>query len=198
MLTIDPPPCSRMTGIACLHPSIDAAQVHRHDPLPRVELHVGDGLVLRELRRLGERGVVVEEVEPPELADGHRDHRRDLLLVADVGVDRDRAPALVADRRGDALGFGAADVVDDDRRAFRGEHVRGGFADARPGTGDDRDLPLDPAASRVDATASSNSADRRRAPTRAAQRDRGARVRVASHAGNRRDQVARPRARSGS
>ena len=48
-----------------------AAQVDGHDPLPGVDLHVGDGPVLRELRRFRERGVVVEDVEAPELADGH-------------------------------------------------------------------------------------------------------------------------------
>ena len=88
---------------------------------------------------------VVDEVEPPELADRRlRQPRRD-ALIADAAGDRDRPPALGTDGGRSRLRLGGVAGVDDNRRTLPRQPGGGGEADAARGPGKDRGLTLEPA-----------------------------------------------------
>ena len=72
--------------------------------------------------------------------------RRDAVVVRDGAAARrgDLVDDLLRGRRVGAVAVGAAaEVVDDDRRAFGREQQRVTAADAAPRAGDDRDLAVE-------------------------------------------------------
>jgi hypothetical protein len=86
-------------------------------------------------------GVVVQDVEPAEMAGRGLDGARDAVGIGDIGRDRDRAiagemRALLARRR--------IDLGDRDAGALAGEQDRGGAADPGARAGDQRHLAFEP------------------------------------------------------
>ena len=75
----------------------------------------------------------------PQVVDGQRDGRRDLILVGHVGGDE---AGDVAELLGGGLAGLDLDVGDDDPSALVDEALRGGPADAARRAGDDRDLSV--------------------------------------------------------
>ena len=63
--------------------------------------------------------LLIDDVQPPEAVDGVLDHRGDLLLVGDVGLDRQRRAAALPDLLGELLEPVAAPGGDRDRRSAR-------------------------------------------------------------------------------
>ena len=91
-----------------------------------------------------DRGVVDQDVDAPEL--GHRlaDHGVDLVPRGDIGDDRDRLDAAVADLARHRLGFLlVAAGVDDDMGALARQPQRRGAADVAAGAGDQCDLAIE-------------------------------------------------------
>ena len=78
---------------------------------------------------------------PPKRVGGRAHHRRDLLLVRDVDLDRERVARAQRDR---LLGRLAIDVGDADLRALVGEQHRRLAAHAAARAGDHRDLAVEP------------------------------------------------------
>ena len=117
--------------------------MHGDDRVPLVLFHVHEHPVAQDA------GVVDEDVEPAERVDRVLDEAAgagevgDVLAVGDGLAARglDLGDDLLRRRQVGALaGERAAEVVDDDLRAGRGERERVRAADAAPGAGDDRDL----------------------------------------------------------
>ena len=97
-------------------------------------------------------GVVDQHVELPEAVDRLLDQVLGPVPVGHVVVVGGRLAALATDDLGHRLGRplvsplagdGGAHVVDDDLGALLGQQQRLAPPDAVPGTGDDRDLPVD-------------------------------------------------------
>ena len=110
-LTIDPPPLSTHRRDRVLHPEEHAAEVDVHRAVVVLHRHVGDEPAGADARD------VAEDVEAPELRHGTLDHRLDVGLLGDVGVERDDR---VADLGGGVL-LGAADVGRQHLRALTDE-----------------------------------------------------------------------------
>src|SRR3546814_5324823 len=84
-------------------------------------------------------GVVDEDAEAAEFFDRLRDDLLARLRLADVGLDRDRAPPFGLDDRGGFDGIGAVLEIDDrDVGALAREKRRDRAADAAVAAGDDR------------------------------------------------------------
>src|SRR6185437_1107659 len=107
---------------------------------------LGRDLVDRPERaaRRADAGVGVDRVEPAELGDGARDVRFDVVFLAGVAGHRHRLAARVADRLGGLLDRLGA-VHADHRRAFAGEELGGGAADAARRPGHHRRSSIQPA-----------------------------------------------------
>ena len=104
-------------------------QVHREDA---VEV----GLVeVEEVAGVGDAGIVDEDVDAAGVRGGSLDDAGDVRPARDVGDDGRRAGHAGGSRGQFRLG----DVGHDDRRAFVGEALRDGEADAARGPGDDGD-----------------------------------------------------------
>ena len=122
-----------------LHPEENAAQQHRLALVP-----VLDGNLFERSDRAADAGVIIDDVETPELADRARDQRLDFSFGGYVGLLKDRAPRVllaIANRS-----FAAFDVKvgDHDRRAFTRELDRGRASDSARRAGDYRHFALEP------------------------------------------------------
>jgi hypothetical protein len=109
-----------------------AAWAHQSRPLAvDVEEEVPLGLVdLEEGGDLDDAGVVHQDVDAAEAADGGVDDGLDLLLAADVEGEAEGLPAGRLDLGGDGLGGVVLEVGDDDAGALLREAEGGGAADA--------------------------------------------------------------------
>ena len=97
------------------------------------------------LDRLGDGGVVHQNVEAAEGLHGLLDHRETFGVFCDVALHCDRLHAERAAFGGDLLGaFGIAGIIDDNVAALLGQQFHGLAADAfaRAGSGDDRGFAL--------------------------------------------------------
>src|SRR3546814_1165993 len=95
-------------------------------------------------------GVVDEDAEAAEFFDRLRDDLLARLRLADVGLDRDRAPPFGLDDRGGFDGIGAVLEIDDrDVGALAREKRRDRAADAAVAAGDDRHLAVEAARARI-------------------------------------------------
>jgi hypothetical protein len=107
----------------------DAAQVDVLDALPGLEVGLQDRAVVGGV----DAGVVHQHVDATELLAGLGEGGADLLLVGDVGSDRQRPDRLLG-----------VEVDADDRGTLGGEEARRGGADPARGPGDHADLVLQP------------------------------------------------------
>jgi hypothetical protein len=108
----------------------EAEAVDLEHPAPLVGVGAHDGAEQHQPR------VVDEAVEPAELRVRLLDERARLVLLADVGRQRDRAAAVLLDALGERLEpIGAAAGQRDARTGLGGEQ-RGRLADARRRSGD--------------------------------------------------------------
>ena len=103
------------------------------------QIEVGFVDVLGEIRG-AEAGVVDEDVEPPELGCHTVDGRRDLVELADVHRDPQRAPAHRADLGLEVLGRGWIEEAESHVGPGVGEGERDCPAQAAGGSGDERGL----------------------------------------------------------
>jgi len=89
---------------------------HSPDMLPVLHRHLGEGFVRPD------RGIVDQDVDAAELGQCPLRQGVDLVLLCDIGEDRYRFDAAVADLAGDRVGLGLVGAgVDDDMRAFTRE-----------------------------------------------------------------------------
>ena len=110
------------------------------DPLPILIAHLEKRLVRPDC------GVVDQDVDAAELAERFRRHRLNLVLLADIGDDRDRLDPEILRLARDRLRFLLVRArIDDDIGAFPRELQHRRAADIAPRAGDQRDLPLEPA-----------------------------------------------------
>ncbi len=117
------------------------AEVDRHDPIPRREVHRDDILVRTVLVERGR--IVVEDVETTERLHRVGDHRSDLAVIGDVDVLRARHPTRACDLLDDGIGAVGCDVGDGDTGTFvREAHCRRA-TDPRSRAGHDRDPALE-------------------------------------------------------
>ena len=105
------------------------------DALPRLDRRLEDARVVG--RR--DAGVVVEHVDPAEALGGGSHHRRDLLLLGDVDLEREGLAVAELDC---LLGGVPRDVGDADARAFAGEEDSRLASHAAAGSRDHRDLSV--------------------------------------------------------
>src|SRR5438105_11873404 len=88
-------------------------------------------------------GIGDEDVEPPEMLDGGSKHRADLVLVRDIGFEREGVGAGFTDLGDDRLGLlGAGHVIDPDIGPGATQRQGDRPADAGIGAGDERLLAL--------------------------------------------------------
>ena len=99
---------------------------------------LGRGLLEVALERA--RGVVDQHVDAPERLFHPRQRAFERRLVGDVGAERQRLPAGLADRARRLLGRGAVAIEDREARPFTGQPQRRRAADAPPGAGDQHHL----------------------------------------------------------
>ncbi len=118
---IDPPPVRTISGMACLHMSIWlrrlTAIVRSHTSTVRSVTWVS-----REQEvGVGQRRVVVQDVQAPEAVDRRRHGRRHRRLVGEVDLERDGGAARCLDRLGRLLRPGDVEIEYRHRRAVGGE-----------------------------------------------------------------------------
>jgi hypothetical protein len=89
--------------------------------------------------------VVEEDVEAAETLDGGADHPGNVVLIGNVGQDRDGMPAGPFDLICDVLGAALFPVGYNDVRPLAGEEQRRRPADPGGTAGDDRCLPVESA-----------------------------------------------------
>ena len=87
-------------------------------------------------------GVVDQDVEPTELLGGPAHEATRLLLVGDVGLDRDRPAAFGLDSPGELVEAVLAPRAERHGGPRLGERQRGGLADSRRRPCDRGDLPI--------------------------------------------------------
>ena len=128
-----PPPCWRISGTAASTQRNDARR-----STPSCSSHAVH-VELVERHRAVERRHVDEHVEPAEFPADGLDHRRARGRIAQVGLERQRAAADLANRRRRLVGFRARSVVGKrDVRATLSDRRRNRGADAlRAGQEDD-------------------------------------------------------------
>jgi hypothetical protein len=119
--------------------------VHSHDALPLAVGRVDDARSVREL----DARVVGHDVDPAEALDHALDALADRLGVRDVEREREGRLRLARDRLDVLRGARGHDDV----RSLLREARTDGATDARPAAGDERDLPVQPHADRVQASA---------------------------------------------
>ena len=138
-LITEPPPRSRRYGMPCLQQRKTPFVFTFLDPLPRLDRRVEHGGVV-----VGrDAGVVVEDVDAAEPVGGRAHHRRDLLLVGDVDLERERS-SLGAERDR-LLGAGELHVGGADLGALLREDHRSLASHPAAGAGDHGDLAVEPA-----------------------------------------------------
>jgi hypothetical protein len=118
--------------------------LHPQDDAPKVDIERAVVVVHGDVggERAGpDAGDVAQHVEAPELRHGPFDHRLDVRLVGDVGMERDHG---VAGFGGGVL-LGAADVGRQHLRALTGEQHRRRLGHPRSGAGDHGDLAVEQA-----------------------------------------------------
>lgn len=112
-----------------------AGQIDADHGIPLLERHPVE-------RRIPlQPGIADRDVQGSEMRDRIAEHLLDLVLLADVRLQRDRLAAHALDRVRDLFrGFGIDDIVDDDIRAGMSQSKGDGLADAGIGAGDERGL----------------------------------------------------------
>ena len=118
----------------------NAGEVHAQHPLPVVLGDVGCEAVAADGC---DPGVVVEDVQPAEAADGLVDQVPRLRPVAGVGGDADGLPARRADGGHGGVGGGRVEVAHDDPCPLARESKRSGAAEPRAGAGDESDAVME-------------------------------------------------------
>jgi len=88
-------------------------------------------------------GVVAEDVESAEEADGFGDEVFAVLGAGDVALEADGLGLGFLEELDGGVGGGVADVGDGDLGAFAGEGDRSGLPDALSGAGDEDDFVLE-------------------------------------------------------
>ena len=115
-----------------------SAQVDPKHPVPLGDVELGEGALADRA------GVVDEDVDLAELGQGGIDHGAHLLLVADIGLDQQRALSRCSDRRQHRRRhIGIEQIGDHDVGALGGERHRDLAADPARATGDDRGLSVE-------------------------------------------------------
>ena len=133
MTTAPLPAVALIAATPCLQARYMPVRFDADDLVPH---RLGQGIDLAVALGGEDAGVGDEDIEPAEVLDDLREGGLDFGLVADVGGDRDRFAAGLADVVDGRLGAGSVPVEDRDPAAFLGQPFGGGLADARPGTGD--------------------------------------------------------------
>ena len=110
-----------------------ALEVEVDHPVPLL----GGGVLDRPQQHLA--GVVDEDVEAAELVDGALDRGDRLLLVGDVGLDRQRGVTVATDLGGQPLQPFQPPGRDRDFGSVGRQRSRRRLADAAAGAGDQRD-----------------------------------------------------------
>src|SRR6185312_1122530 len=102
-----------------------------------VPIIFGDGI---DRLRVGDAGVVDEDVDGAQLGFDGADELRDLSGDGDIGLDGDGAASELADFGGDSFGFcSAVNEVDGNIGSGGGESQCNAAADATAGAGDESD-----------------------------------------------------------
>src|SRR5882724_6001862 len=114
----------------------DALYVDVHDLVVRLF-----GLIRQRSQRLLDAGVVEGKIEPAETRQRPSDHRLDIALFRDVGLDEDRFAARRFDLGDDGIAFCLAASADDDLRALFGKRDCGRTANPSIAAGDQGDFP---------------------------------------------------------
>ena len=134
MFTMTPVRRSSMPGSRCLISRNGARALVANVCVPLRKVERDE----RGHRRV--QGVVDENVDRAEGSDRPRDHRRQLVHIAEVARDEPRLTAAGLDRVGD--GLPGREPVDDDDPSPEGRHRRrSGLADAARPSGDERHPP---------------------------------------------------------
>jgi hypothetical protein len=96
--------------------------------------------------------IVESDVQAAEPLDAGVQRRLDVVLTRDIAADGERLTAALLDQARRLLVAVSGDVGDHHACTFAGERKRGGAADAARRAGDERDLPVEPAAHGVTMT----------------------------------------------
>src|SRR5437016_4353680 len=112
----------------------NALDVDVHDLVVRLF-----GLIRQRCQRLLDAGVVEGAIEPAEFRQRPLDHRLDIALLRDVGLDEDRLAPRRLDLCDDCTAFLLAASADDDLRALSGKLYCGRTADPGIAAGDQDD-----------------------------------------------------------
>ena len=113
-----------------------AGQVDGQRALPYLEVQVGHRRVTVQEAGVGQRGVVVQHVEPSEPVDHAADGQDHTFLLGQVDPDGECVATRGNDLGGHPLGPGPVDVEDGDPGTFPGQRMRRGGPDASGTTGD--------------------------------------------------------------
>jgi hypothetical protein len=143
MLMIDPPPLSRISGIACLVPRntpsrLNAVQVDRGLPAPIGQAH-GRGRGVDS-----DAGVVDQDVQPTVAGLHLRHHVFPGRLVGDVVMDVAGLAAGGLDGGCNLAALGVLHVGDHHGRALSGQPFGAAAANAACAAADQRHLAFDP------------------------------------------------------
>jgi hypothetical protein len=123
-------------GAYVFHAEHHAAQQGRHRGVEAINLEAFDAAGLRRAA-----GVVEQAIDAAESVDRGADQRLHLVFLRDIGF---KEHAGRAELFGERLALRRAASGDHDLRAFRDEDFRRAQPDAAGGTGDDRDLAVQP------------------------------------------------------
>ena len=126
---MDPPLVLHHFGDGVLAGEHLAAQVDVHGPLPDLLGQLGDQRVPRQEIRVGQGGVVVEDVETSESIDGGRHRGADVGFDREVGSDPDGDASVVHDALRHPCCLGLVDVDDHHRSPFAGQCAHRGGTD---------------------------------------------------------------------